>query len=111
MRGSRITENPEHDAMRKELGTLIENAVDRLPDQYRIVFVMREIEDLTTSETARALEISEENVKTGLTAIGRCCVVTSTGRPARPCPAPLARLSVADKHVECSDKLKHEEAM
>jgi len=66
MREQTARENPEDTAMQKEIGTLIERAVERLPDQYRIVFVMREIENLSTAETAESLEISEENVKVRL---------------------------------------------
>lgn len=66
MRDTSAKENPEDNLMQKEIGALIERAVDRLPEQYRIVFVMREIENLTTAETAESLDISEENVKVRL---------------------------------------------
>ena len=57
---------PEEQAMRDELWRLIECAVDRLPEGYRSVFVLREVEEMSTSETADALELSEEAVKTRL---------------------------------------------
>jgi RNA polymerase sigma-70 factor, ECF subfamily len=57
---------PEQLAARREMGTLVEAAVDQLPDLYRIVFMMREIENLSTSETAECLELSEEAVKVRL---------------------------------------------
>jgi RNA polymerase sigma-70 factor (ECF subfamily) len=57
---------PEQLAARREMGTLVEAAVDQLPDIYRIVFMMREIENLSTSETAGCLELSEEAVKVRL---------------------------------------------
>lgn len=59
-------ETPEEQAMRDELGRMLEAAVDGLPDGYRTVFVLREVEQLSTSETAEALGASEEAVKTRL---------------------------------------------
>lgn len=55
--------DPEQQALDCEARTFLEAAVDQLPDDYRAVFVMREIEEMTTSETAECLEITEENVK------------------------------------------------
>src|SRR5215813_8765144 len=60
------TETPEMQAMRGELGRLLHAAVDALPEAYRAVFVLREVEQLSTSETAECLELSEEAVKTRL---------------------------------------------
>ena len=59
-------ETPELQAMRGQLGQMLQAAVDGLPDTYRSVFVLREIEQLSTSETAECLELSEEAVKTRL---------------------------------------------
>ncbi len=58
--------DPEHQAFAGELGALLERAVDDLPETYRAVFVMRDVEGLSTSETAECLELSEEAVKTRL---------------------------------------------
>jgi RNA polymerase sigma-70 factor (ECF subfamily) len=58
--------DPEHQAMTRELSTLIEGAIDRLPDGSREVFVLREVEGLDTAETAESLGISEDAVKTRL---------------------------------------------
>jgi RNA polymerase sigma-70 factor (ECF subfamily) len=41
-------------------------AVDRLPDAYRSVFMLREVEQMSTAETAECLNLSEEAVKTRL---------------------------------------------
>ena len=49
-----------------ELKVVLEKAVDALPQAYKSVFMLREIEGLSTAETAECLEISEENVKTRL---------------------------------------------
>ena len=56
--------DPEQQAFGRELGSLIEAAVDRLGDGYREVFMLRQIEGLTTAETAQALGLSEDAVKT-----------------------------------------------
>ena len=58
--------NPEQDASRHELKRLIEEAVDHLPDTFREVFVMREIEQISQAETAECLGLKEETVKTRL---------------------------------------------
>ncbi|NQD69525.1 sigma-70 family RNA polymerase sigma factor [Sphingobacterium shayense] len=49
-----------------ELGFVIEKSVERLPENYRIVFSLREINGLNVSETAEILNISEGNVKVRL---------------------------------------------
>jgi len=58
--------SPERQAYSRELGRLIEDAVDALPETYRAVFMLREIEGLSTSETAEGLGVGEEAVKTRL---------------------------------------------
>jgi RNA polymerase sigma-70 factor (ECF subfamily) len=58
--------DPERQALTAELKVLLESSVDALPDAYRYVFVMRELEGLSTAETAEWLDISEETVKTRL---------------------------------------------
>jgi RNA polymerase sigma-70 factor (ECF subfamily) len=45
---------------------LIERAIDALPEPFRVVFVMREIEECSIEETATALDIRPETVKTRL---------------------------------------------
>jgi RNA polymerase sigma-70 factor (ECF subfamily) len=58
--------DPERQAYAAELKGLLETAVDSLPEAYRLVFMLREIEGLSTSETAAGLELGEEAVKTRL---------------------------------------------
>jgi RNA polymerase sigma-70 factor, ECF subfamily len=58
--------SPERQAYAGELGRLIEDAVDALPDAYRTVFMLRDVEGLSTSETAEGLGVGEEAVKTRL---------------------------------------------
>jgi RNA polymerase sigma-70 factor, ECF subfamily len=65
MAGS-ITQSPERILMRRQIAKLLEMAIARLPDIFRPVFVLREIEGLSVEETAEALQIPEETVKTRL---------------------------------------------
>jgi RNA polymerase sigma-70 factor (ECF subfamily) len=58
--------SPERQAYASELRRIVEESVDALPDSYRAVFMLREIEGLSTSETAEGLELGEEAVKTRL---------------------------------------------
>ena len=67
MAASRRAEpNPEHRAYARELRRVLEEAVDALPDTYRIVFMLRDVEGMSTSETALALGLADEAVKTRL---------------------------------------------
>jgi RNA polymerase sigma-70 factor (ECF subfamily) len=50
----------------KELGRVLENAINKIPEDYRIVFTLRELNGLSISETIEALQISESNVKVRL---------------------------------------------
>ena len=58
--------SPERQAYSGELARLIEGAVDALPESYRAVFMLREVEGLSTLETAEGLGVGEEAVKTRL---------------------------------------------
>ena len=49
-----------------ELKEILEKAVAQLPSKYRMVFMMREIEGMSTTETTECLELSEANVKVRL---------------------------------------------
>jgi|SRR5687767_10836114 len=51
----------------RELSQLIEKALISVPESYRMVFILREVNGLSTIETADALQISEANVKVRLT--------------------------------------------
>ena len=63
------TDNKYHDdtplksLMNKELKAVLENAVSALPEKYRVVFVMREIQEMSTNETMDVLNLGESNVK------------------------------------------------
>ncbi|HYD70680.1 RNA polymerase sigma factor [Azospirillum sp.] len=57
---------PEEDAARAETRRLLERAIDALPDPFRIIFVLREIEQMSVEETACSLGIPPDTVKTRL---------------------------------------------
>jgi len=56
----------EKEIITKELGRVIENALFRISDDYRMVFTLRELNGLSTAETAETLNITESNVKVRL---------------------------------------------
>lgn len=56
--------NPERQATSSELRILLEKVIDSLPEEFRIVFVMRAIEGLSVAETAEALGLQQATVKT-----------------------------------------------
>lgn len=58
--------DPEEQAAAHETVRLLERAVDELPPIYRPVFVLRDVEQLSTAETAEALGLGEEAVKVRL---------------------------------------------
>jgi RNA polymerase sigma-70 factor, ECF subfamily len=55
--------DPEQSASRTELSQLLEAALLDLPEQYRTVMMLRDVEGLSTAETAATLDLTEENVK------------------------------------------------
>jgi RNA polymerase sigma-70 factor (ECF subfamily) len=60
------TTNPEKEAFSQELRVILEEAVDALPDGTREVFMLRQVEGLSTADTAACLSVSEDVVKTRL---------------------------------------------
>src|ERR671913_1034393 len=63
---ARQDSDPEAAAARTEVRRLLEHAVDQLPDPFRMVFVLREIEEMSVEETASQLGLRPETVKTRL---------------------------------------------
>jgi RNA polymerase sigma-70 factor (ECF subfamily) len=55
---------PEIETLRGEMRRLLEARIDRLPDAFREVFVLRAVEEMSVEETATALEIPEATVRT-----------------------------------------------
>lgn len=56
-------DTPLKGLMNKELKVILEKAVADLPEKYRMVFVMREVQEMSTLETAEILNLGESNVK------------------------------------------------
>jgi len=59
-------QDPEQEAMTGELRAALERSLDSIPEIYRTAFVLREVEGLSTAETAECLDASEDVVKTRL---------------------------------------------
>lgn len=62
--GESSFQNPESAAANGELRHLLESHIDRLPDLYREIFVLRGVEELSNEETAAVLGIPEATVRT-----------------------------------------------
>lgn len=59
-------QSPEHLVERNEVRRLLDEALTRLDEKHRLVFLLRDMEGLSIQETAAALELSEGNVKVRL---------------------------------------------
>jgi RNA polymerase sigma-70 factor (ECF subfamily) len=64
MRGSSSASAPDAALAREQMRTLLEKAIGDLPDSFRTVFVLREVEGFSVEETAEALDIIPATVKT-----------------------------------------------
>ncbi|MGE5053248.1 MAG: RNA polymerase sigma factor [Acidobacteriota bacterium] len=60
------TRSPEQQAYDRELAAVLEKAVSSLSEDQRLVFMLRDVEGMTTEETAHCLNLTEENVKVRL---------------------------------------------
>lgn len=60
------TDTPLTGLMNNELKIVLEKSIAVLPEKYRLVFVMREVEEMSTSETMETLNLTESNVKVRL---------------------------------------------
>lgn len=58
--------DPERAAARQEIGRLLKRVVDDLPEAFRVVFMMRAVEEMSVEETALCLGLRPETVKTRL---------------------------------------------
>ncbi len=63
---ARWEETPADLMLNKELRTVLDAAILKLPDLYRAVFVLRDVEGKTTEETGEILGVSQEAVKSRL---------------------------------------------
>jgi RNA polymerase sigma-70 factor, ECF subfamily len=66
MRVAETSPDPEQRASLAELSRLLEEVVLGLPESYRTVVMMRDVEQMSTFETAEALDLTEQNVKVRL---------------------------------------------
>lgn len=64
MRGSMSEAAPGGDMARAQIRSLLEAAIARLPENFRLAFVLREVEELSVEETAEVLGIPAATVKT-----------------------------------------------
>lgn len=55
--------HPEMELIQKEIRMTLERAIDSLPEKYRIIYMMREIEDLDFDEISDCLKVTSNNVK------------------------------------------------
>lgn len=62
----RNDETPMERLMNTELKEILEKAVDGLPEKYRLVYMMREVEGMSVAETSDCLSITQTNVKVRL---------------------------------------------
>ena len=60
------TAYPDQIVLDKELKNELEQALQRIPEIYRTVFILRDLENLSTEETSKVLNITESNVKVRL---------------------------------------------
>ena len=58
------SERPEAAATRSEVRRLLERRIDALPEQFRTVFVLREVEEMSVEETAECLDLAPATVRT-----------------------------------------------
>ena len=63
---ARQDSDPEAAVARAQVRRLLERAVDELPNSFRMVFVLRDIEEMSTEEAASHLGLRPETVKTRL---------------------------------------------
>jgi RNA polymerase sigma-70 factor, ECF subfamily len=61
-----LAPDPEQQASNSEVRRLREEAVEKLPDAYRTIFILRDVEDVSTTDAAEVLEITQDNVKVRL---------------------------------------------
>jgi RNA polymerase sigma-70 factor (ECF subfamily) len=61
-----LGDSPEQNYGRQEITGILERAIEALPDQYRAVVMLRDVEEMSTEEVAEALDLSAENVRVRL---------------------------------------------
>ena len=85
-RAKTSSNDPERAAFDREIHGFLEAAIDALPEKYRLVFILREVEGLSTAEVAGSLKLSHVTVKTRLHRAGLCCEPSCWRAPDRALP-------------------------
>jgi RNA polymerase sigma-70 factor, ECF subfamily len=57
---------PDNQVLRTEMRNVLHGAIRELPESYRSVILLRDVEELSTQETAQVLDVSEDIVRTRL---------------------------------------------
>ncbi len=58
--------NPENKAIQHETHELLEYAIQKLPEKYRVVFMLKEVEGMSNAEISKSINITESNAKVRL---------------------------------------------
>jgi RNA polymerase sigma-70 factor, ECF subfamily len=66
MTNSDTVHSPDADALRRQMTKVLEAVIAKLPESFRVVFMLREVEGLSVEETAEVLQIPRETVKARL---------------------------------------------
>jgi RNA polymerase sigma-70 factor, ECF subfamily len=61
---ARMPSQPDEEVHHRQVNRLLERAIDRLPVNFRVAFVLREVEGLSVQETALQLDLKPETVRT-----------------------------------------------
>ena len=75
--------SPEQQVVNTEMRHLLERAIERLPELYRCVFMLRDVEQMSIEEVGRILNLSESTVKVRLHRARRAlrkAIAESTGQ-------------------------------
>jgi RNA polymerase sigma-70 factor (ECF subfamily) len=57
---------PDNQLLQSELRQVLDRAISELPENYRSIILLRDMEELSTLETAQTLDLTEDVVKTRL---------------------------------------------
>tara|TARA_R110000796_G_scaffold77585_1_gene173361 strand:+ start:88614 stop:89279 length:666 start_codon:yes stop_codon:yes gene_type:complete len=58
--------NPEKNVIKHETRLMVEKSIDQLPEKYRVIFMLHQVEGMSNTEIAAALDLTESNVKVRL---------------------------------------------
>ena len=58
--------NPEKNVIKHETRLMVEKSIDQLSEKYRVIFMLHQVEGMSNTEIAAALDLTESNVKVRL---------------------------------------------